>query len=257
MELEILGAHNCESRDAKLTSLLIDRIIAIDAGSLTSSLSLEAQQRVKAILITHRHFDHIRDLATFGMNAYMIGPINIYALDSVLGVISTHLLNEVLYPDFRNKPFPEKPALKFCPLEPNREVLIEGYAVLPLPVNHHNVPTIGYQVTAPDKKSIFYTSDTGRNPSSLWEAVSPGLLVTEVTLPDKFESFAQESGHLTPRLLKQELLDFKRVRGYLPPVVTVHMSPHVEGEIKDEVAQVAEELAATITLGYEGMKVII
>ncbi|MBA7466510.1 MAG: MBL fold metallo-hydrolase [Dehalococcoidia bacterium] len=256
MELEILGAHNCESRDAKLTSLLIDGTVVIDAGSLTSSLSLEAQQRVKAILITHRHFDHIRDLATFGMNAYMIGPVNIYALDSVLGVISTHLLNEVLYPDFRNKPFPDKPALKFCPLEPNREVIIEGYAVLPLPVSH-NVPTIGYQVTAPDKKSIFYTSDTGRNPSSLWEAVSPGLLVTEVTLPDKFESFAQDSGHLTPRLLKQELLDFKRVRGYLPPVVTVHMSPHIESEIKEEVAQVAEELAATITLGYEGMKISI
>jgi len=256
MELEILGAHNCESRDAKLTSLLIDQVIAVDAGSLTASLSLEAQQRVKAILITHHHFDHIRDLATFGMNAYMIGPINIYALDSVLGVISTHLLNEVLYPDFRNKPSPDKPALKFCPLEPNREVLIEGYAVLPLPVSH-TVPTIGYQITAPDKKSIFYTSDTGRNTSSLWEAVSPGLLVTEVSLPDKFESFAQESGHLTPRLLKQELLDFKRVRGYLPPVVTVHMSPHIEGEIKDEVAQVAEELAATITLGYEGMKISI
>ena len=256
MELEILGAHNCESRDAKLTSLLIDGTVVIDAGSLTSSLSLEAQQRVKAILITHRHFDHIRDLATFGMNAYMIGPINIYALDSVLEVISTHLLNEVLYPDFRNKPFPDKPALKFCPLEPNREVIIEGYAVLPLPVSH-NVPTIGYQVTAPDKKSIFYTSDTGRNPSSLWEAVSPGLLVTEVSLPDKFESFAQDSGHLTPRLLKQELLDFKRVRGYLPPIVTVHMSPHIESEIKDEVAQVAEELAATITLGYEGMKISI
>ncbi|MBA7637411.1 hypothetical protein ES703_45055 [subsurface metagenome] len=78
-----------------------------------------------------------------------------------------------------------------------------------------------------------------------------------MSLPDKFESFAQDSGHLTPRLLKQELLDFKRVRGYLPPIVTVHMSPHIEGEIKDEVAQVAEELAATITLGYEGMKISI
>ncbi|MCK4363017.1 MAG: lactamase, partial [Dehalococcoidia bacterium] len=63
--------------------------------------------------------------------------------------------------------------------------------------------------------------------------------------------------HLTPRLLKQELLDFKRVKGYLPPIVTVHMSPHVEGDIKEEVAQVAKELAANITPGYEGMKVII
>ena len=256
MELEILGAHNCESQDTKLTSLLIDQTIAIDVGSLTLSLSFSAQQRIKAILITHHHFDHIRDLATFGMNTYMSGPINIYALDSVLDVISAHLLNEVLYPDFRQKPFPEKPALKFCPLEPNKEVIIEGYAVLPLPVNH-NVPAIGYQVTAPDKKSLFYTGDTGRNPSALWEAVSPGLLVTEVTVPNRFESIAQASGHLTPRLLKEELLDFKRIMGYLPPVVTVHMSPNIEGEIREEVTQVAKELAAKITLGYEGMKVII
>ena len=98
MELEILGAHNCESRDAKLTSLLIDSSLAIDVGSLTSSLSLEAQKRVKAILLTHRHFDHIRDLATFGMNIYTSGPVNVYALDSVLNIISTHLLNDVVYP---------------------------------------------------------------------------------------------------------------------------------------------------------------
>ena len=256
MELEILGAHNCESRDAKLTSLLIDSTVAIDVGSLTSSLSLETQKKVRAILITHRHFDHIRDLATFGMNVYSSGPVNVYALDSVLDIISTHLLNDIVYPDFRKKPLPEKPALKFYPLEPNKELIIEGYTVLPLPVNH-NVPTVGYQVTSPDGKSIFYTGDTGRNPSSLWETVSPGLLVTEVTLPNKFESFVQDTGHLTPRLLKHELIDFKRVKGYLPPVVTIHMSPHLESEIKEEVAQVAAELAVNITVGYEGMKVII
>jgi len=256
MELEILGAHNCESRDAKLTSLLIDSTVAIDVGSLTSSLSLETQKKVRAILITHRHFDHIRDLATFGMNVYSSGPVNVYALDSVLDIISTHLLNDIVYPDFRKKPLPEKPALKFYPLEPNKELIIEGYTVIPVTV-HHNVPTVGYQVTSPDGKSIFYTSDTGRNPSSLWETVSPGLLVTEVTLPNKFESFVQDTGHLTPRLLKQELIDFKRVKGYLPPVVTIHMSPHLESEIKEEVAQVAAELAVNITVGYEGMKVII
>jgi len=44
MELTILGAHNCESDKMKLTSLLIDRVIAIDAGGLTSSLSIEEQR---------------------------------------------------------------------------------------------------------------------------------------------------------------------------------------------------------------------
>lgn len=256
MELEILGAHNCESKDAKLTSLLVDGSVAIDVGSLTSSLSLDAQKMVRAILLTHRHYDHIRDLATFGMNIYSSGPVNIYALDSVLDIISTHLLNDIVYPDFQKKPKPEKPALEFCSLEPNKEINIEGYKVLPVPVNH-NVPTVGYQIISQDGKSLFYTGDTGRNPSSLWAAVSPGLLVTEVTLPNKFESFVHDTGHLTPQFLKQELIDFKRVKGYLPPVVTIHISPNLESDIRDEVAQVAIELEANITVGYEGMKIII
>ena len=52
MEIEILGAHNCESRDARLVSLLIDHTLVIDAGSITSSLPVSAQQGTKAVLLT-------------------------------------------------------------------------------------------------------------------------------------------------------------------------------------------------------------
>lgn len=69
MKVQILGAHNAETKEARLVSLLIDDILAIDAGGLTSTLSLAAQQRIRTILITHHHFDHIRDLVTLGMNA--------------------------------------------------------------------------------------------------------------------------------------------------------------------------------------------
>ena len=254
MELEILGAHQCESLNSKLVSLLVDKVVAIDAGSLTSSLTLSDQQRVKAIFITHQHFDHIRDLATFGINAYWRGPINVYALDSVLDVISIHLLNDVVYPDFRYKPLPDKPAFRFCPVEPGKEVVIEGYRVLPLSIEH-GVPAVGYWITSPDKKSVFYTGDTGGDCSSCWEVISPDLLVIETCMSNSYESIAQQSGHLSPRLLKEELADFKRLRGYLPPVVVVHMILSIEDEIREEVAQVAKELGADITLGYEGMKI--
>ena len=40
MFIQILGAHNIESRDHKCVSLLIDDSLAIEAGSLASSLSL-------------------------------------------------------------------------------------------------------------------------------------------------------------------------------------------------------------------------
>lgn len=254
MELEILGAHQCESLNSKLVSLLVDKVVAIDAGALTSSLTLSDQQRIKAIFITHHHFDHIRDLATFGINAYWRDPVNVYALDSVLDVISTHLLNDVVYPDFLKKPRPDKPAFRFCPVEPGKEVIIDGYRVLPLPIKH-GVPEVGYWITSPDGKSIFYTGDTGGGCYSCWEVISPELLVIEVSMSNSFESMAQQSGHLTPRLLKEELIDFKRIKGYLPPVVAIHMVLTIEDQIREEVAQVARELGANITLGYEGMKI--
>ena len=87
-----------------------------------------------------------------------------------------------------------------------------------------------------------------------WECVSPQLLITEVTAPNEYDEFAKESGHLTPNLLKQELISFREVKGYLPQVVTVHMSPRLEEEIEAEIAVVAEELNNSISLGYEGME---
>ncbi|GAG76974.1 unnamed protein product, partial [marine sediment metagenome] len=79
MHIQVLGAHNCESQNSKLISLLIDDVLAIDAGALTSSLSLEAQQKIKAILLTHQHYDHIRDIPTIAMNLFLRqATINVY-----------------------------------------------------------------------------------------------------------------------------------------------------------------------------------
>ncbi len=255
MEIKILGAHNCESADARLVSLLIDGTIAIDAGSITSSLSLPAQRGLKAVLITHHHFDHIRDLATLGMNLYGWGSIELYAPERVFGVLSSYLFSDEIYIDFSKRPSPQRPTFRLHPVEPYKEAVIHGYAVLPLPVNH-SVPTVGYQVGS-QGKCLFYTGDTGRNPPTLWETVSPQLLITEVTLPDEFEAQAISAGHLTPGLLKEELLEFKRLKGYLPRIIIVHMNPSLEARIGEEVESISRELGAEICLGHEGMKVVL
>ncbi|MFC2057280.1 hypothetical protein ACFLTO_06975 [Chloroflexota bacterium] len=80
------------------------------------------------------------------------------------------------------------------------------------------------------------------------------MLVAELTAPNRFEKFGKESGHLTPSLLKRELVAFWELKGYLPEVITVHMNPGLEEEIKAEIAVVAEELNNPISLGYEGME---
>ncbi|MFC1938796.1 MBL fold metallo-hydrolase [Chloroflexota bacterium] len=253
MNIKTLGAHNCESRNTKLTTLLIDDIIAIDAGALTSSLTFPSQRKIKAILLTHQHYDHIKDIPTIAFNFAMARTtLNIYSTPPVYEALALILGNK-LYPNFLEFP-QENPAIKFTPIESYRTKQIEGYSILPLPVNH-STPTVGYQITSPDRKIVFYTGDTGPGLKDCWQRISPQLLITEVSAPNRFEALYKRRGHLTPDLLNEELASFRELKGYLPRVVIVHVNPGLEAEIKAELATVAQDLNHPITLAYEGMKI--
>lgn len=254
MDVQVLGAHNRESQDSKFVSLLIDDILAIDAGGLTSSLSFEAQLKLKAILLTHYHYDHVRDIPALAMNFFLSDArLTIYSSSAVVEALVAFLLNDRLYPNFLARP-PTKPTLSFIPVEPGKTVTLEGYNILAVSVNHP-VPAVGYQVTSAEGKSVFYTSDTGPGLADCWQSISPQLLITEVTGPDRFEESFRQLGHLTPSFLRQELISFRDIRGYLPQVVVVHMNPDLEGEIGMEIAAVAQDLSCSIRLAYEGMQV--
>ena len=131
---------------------------------------------------------------------------------------------------------------------------IAGDDVLAVPVKH-SAPTVGYQITYPDGKSLLYTGDTIVGLSDCWQHISPQLLITEVARPDKYEDWLKKAGHLCPRLLEEELIQFRRLKGYLPRIIGIHIGNPYEQEIKEEVAQVAQELDADISLGYEDMKI--
>ncbi|HKO02488.1 MAG TPA: 3',5'-cyclic-nucleotide phosphodiesterase, partial [Thermoanaerobaculia bacterium] len=62
MRLKVLGAYGASDAEHNLTGYLIDDWLAVDAGTLTSKLSLAQQSRIQAVYITHTHADHIRDL---------------------------------------------------------------------------------------------------------------------------------------------------------------------------------------------------
>ena len=252
MKIQVLGAHNCESQNTKFVSLLIDDVLMIDAGALTSSLSFEAQQKIKAILLTHQHYDHIRDIPAIGINAlFYETTVNVYSTQAVYDALATHLLNGTIYSQFLEKP-PGNPIINFKVMKPNKVEQIEGYGILTVPVNHR-VPTVGYQVTSPDGKKVFYTGDTGPGLADCWQYVSPHLLITEVTAPNRYEESARKLLHLTPDLLKQELIQFQELKGYLPQVVLVHMNPREEKEIEAEIALIAKSLNNPIRLAREGM----
>jgi len=257
MELQILGAHASEAKGLRLACFLIDGILAIDAGSLTSSLSLSEQQKVKAILVTHHHFDHTRDLVTFGANGSMFSdPVDIYALSQSLEIIKSCLLDGRMYVDFSKSPSKENPFLRLKTIQAFAKEAVEGYEVLAVPVNHA-VPAVGYQVTSKDGKSLFYTGDTGPGLSGCWQYISPQLLLIEVSGPNRFGDFLKSVGHLSAQSLKDELIQFRQIKEYLPRLVAVHIPPQYQVEVEREVRDVERDLGANIDIGYEGMKIIL
>lgn len=256
MNIKVLGAHNCERQSFKMVSLLVDGVLAIDAGALTSGLSLEEQKKIKALLLTHQHYDHVRDVPALAMSLFLGGATTrIYSIPEVLDVLARDLMNNEIYPDFRHKPEHE-PTVSFSVIEPNKAVLIEGYTVLAVPVSH-SVTAVGYQVSAGDGRAVFYAGDGRPGLADCWRYVSPQLLIIEVTASDEYMDWAADAGHLTPSLLKPELQSFQEVNGYLPRVVAIHMNPSLEEEIAAETAAVAKALGCSITFAYEGMEISI
>ena len=121
----------------------------------------------------------------------------------------------------------------------------------------HSVRSVGYQITTPQGKKLFYSGDTGHGLADIWPHISPDLLIIEVTLADGSLKSAKEPYHLTPGLLREELISFRKIKGYLPKVITVHMSPQSPDRelIEDELKRVAVDLKADIVPGYEGMQI--
>jgi phosphoribosyl 1,2-cyclic phosphodiesterase len=263
VEIRILGAHLAEAKGARLTSLLIDGVLALDAGGITSALSLPEQKKIETVLLTHHHFDHTRDLVTLAANAGYCWrkQLTVHGLQYTLDIVTGCLLGGKMYTNFFEYPDKEKPTVMLEAIEPYSRRTIAGYDVLAVPVKH-SAPTVGYQITSPDVQhsnelsaGLFYTGDTTVGVSDCWQHISPQLLIAEVAGPNKYEDWLRKAGHLSARLLKEELIQFRRLKGYLPRIVVIHIGNPYEQEIKEEVAQVAQELEADISLGHEDMKI--
>ena len=145
MNIRILGAHNSESQTTGCVCFLIDNTLAVDAGSLTSNLSILNQQKLTAILLTHQHYDHIRDIPGIALNLSLRGAsIDVYSTNKVRATIETHLLNGKVYPEFQKLPV-TKPTINLNAVKPYEPQIIDGHSILAIPVNHGDA-TVGLNV---------------------------------------------------------------------------------------------------------------
>jgi Cft2 family RNA processing exonuclease len=256
MIIRFLGTHNAESRNTRLVSFLIDDVLAVDAGSLVSELTFPEQKQIKAILLSHGHYDHIRAVPAFAFNN-SDRTTKVIATAKTLEILSSHLIDGVVYPKFASEAsFLQKATINLVPLDLFKSQKIGDHEVRALPVQH-NLDGVGFEITSGDGKTLFYTGDTGPGLSSIWATISPQLLITDLTWPNSLANAAEEAGHLCPEMLKEELIEFRRVNGYLPKVVAIHVSPQHEPEIKREIGEVAELLKISIDVAHEGEELVL
>ena len=255
MKIKFLGSHNAESKETNLACFIIDDVIAVDAGSLASQLTFAEQEKIIAILLSHGHYDHIRELPAFAFNNSE-RVTKVFGLRETLQIFSSHLADGLIYPEFVNEnSYLAKSILELCEIEPFKAFEIFGYRILPVSVPHP-IPALGFEIVRGSKR-IFYTGDTGPGLADIWQKVSPQLIIADMTLPDRLSDVARDSGHLCAKLLKAEMIDFQRIKGYLPRVTLVHMSPQYEAEIARDVERICAELSIPISLVGEGEELII
>jgi cAMP phosphodiesterase len=219
--------------------LLVDDRLLLDAGSVTASLSLDAQAAIDYVLISHIHLNHVMGLAYLADNLFTARsrPIEVWSIPPVIDQLKAHLFNGILWPDFSMLPSPQRPTLSFYALPEGRPHRIGRYEVTAVPV-HHTVAAVGY-VLSDGASSILYQGDSGPT-TELWRVANrtPDLnaIVAEVSFPNRLRDHALRSGHLTPELLKAELTQLT-VR---PSIYAQHMKPQYIADIFSELAALSD-----------------
>ena len=226
MKVKVLGCSGSEAIGHNPPGFLVNGTVMLDAGTITSALTVEEQSRITDVFISHTHLDHIKSLLFLADN--IIGrikkPVSIRSIPAVLDAISKHLMNELIWPDFTKIPTPKDPVLAYKPFAAMRPVKAAGLTVKAIPMNHP-VPAVGFLVND-GKTSFLYTADTGPN-EGIWREAARARnlkgIIVDTSFPNSLGMIADVSGHFTPAQLAADLAKAKI--GTAVPIYIYHIKP--------------------------------
>lgn len=244
MRLKVLGPHGGELPGCKSTCFLVDDRLALDAGALTSMLELPDLAKVDDVLLTHSHFDHVKDLPM--MSDVVVGhrasPVTIHSNTECIATLKKNLFNGVLWPDFTAIPSKKNPVFKLRAFKPGAKVKVGAYDVKSVLVSHP-VESCGY-VISDGQATMAISGDTGPT-EQLWKVLNKTsdlkLLLLECSFPNELQALADLSGHFTPQTLERELDKFDR-RGC--EVLLYHLKPAFVRQLERQVRHLPVHVAA-------------
>ncbi|MBN1594709.1 3',5'-cyclic-nucleotide phosphodiesterase [candidate division FCPU426 bacterium] len=235
MKIKVLGASGGEAPGEQLTAFLIDDDILLDAGTAGAKLTVSEQRKIRHVLLTHAHLDHIHALPFLLDNCIgrIAGPVVVYGHAEVIEALQKHIFNNRIWPDFSVLPTEDGPILQYRIVEGNRPFQVGEYTVEPVLVSHSFV-AFAY-IISNTGGSVVFTGDTGPV-QELWAKVAVLPKVHAVFMECSFSNRAQDLAKMTSHLCTADVGGemSKTGREQDVPVYLYHLKPEYAEEIRRE-----------------------
>lgn len=246
MILKVLGSSGSEMPNFRSPGFIIDDVLMLDAGTIGGVLSESEQWKIRNILITHAHLDHIKGIPFLADNLVIKNKkhlVEVWSTAPVIRSIKRNMLNDSVWPDFTRIPNAKNPVIKLNAIKKKKPFEIKSYKVTAIGVTHA-VPAVGYVIEDKHGKRLMYTGDTGPT-EELWKETKNHIhcLIVEVSFPNRMEALSIKTGHLTARLLKNEIRKMTIIPSH---ILITHPKPQYRRKILGEVA----------ALGYNNIQVL-
>ena len=232
MHLRVLGCAGGSAPGHQLSSYLIDDVLAIDAGALTTGLDYEGQCRVEAIALTHGHLDHVWALPMTLVHRLGATPpiCHLYGSAYTFETVQTHLFNERVWIDMSTARADDPDRVTWHPMEPGEtRRALDRYELTAIGLQH-TVPCQAYRVRS-ESGCLIVCGDTITN-DELWRVANEtedlGGILVECSWPPGWDDLAHASKHYNTALLIQDL---EKLAADVP-VHVMHRKPGFEGEIE-------------------------
>lgn len=242
-------SFGCATLHQHLCCFLIDDVVAVDAGSLATSTTPEQKRAIRNVVLTHAHIDHVAGLPLFIDDLFVSlqEPLEVYALVEVIDILETHIFNWKVYPRFSELKNQFGEVLKYRAFLTGKEFKVAHLTFKAIKVNH-KVPSVGLIIRDGDSR-IAITGDTA-SMSEFWDAVNSesklNALLIECAFPNDLQELANNSYHLTPKLLEEELVKFRHTEC---PVYVINIKPMYYEKVLAELNQINSFKVRTLQIG--------